>query len=133
VSTSTEILEKAAQLLMEHGWTQGELIENDGRMCAIGAIKMAAGGRVVDFATLSYETDGSGKVETVSTKSIDTSDEVDLVAYKRATNRVGRVLDDAEFWGEGEGPAWCIAEYNDHPTRTVEDVILLLKRAAQED
>jgi hypothetical protein len=44
--TPSEILLKAADLLAERGWTQGQLVSAGGRVCALGAIRIACTGTI---------------------------------------------------------------------------------------
>jgi hypothetical protein len=37
----SEVLDKAADYIDEHGWCQKAMVDNDGRVCAIGAIRAA--------------------------------------------------------------------------------------------
>jgi hypothetical protein len=43
--TPGDVLRKARQLIVERGWCQGQPEDVDGRLCAIGAINLAAGMR----------------------------------------------------------------------------------------
>lgn len=42
--TVADVLEAAAKYLEEHGWTQDVFVTYDGCACAVGAIRLAAGG-----------------------------------------------------------------------------------------
>ncbi|OZF40777.1 hypothetical protein CH296_00535 [Rhodococcus sp. 14-2496-1d] len=44
--TISEILARAADLIEEHGWMQGEYVNDKGCLCAVGAIRIAADGKV---------------------------------------------------------------------------------------
>lgn len=42
IPTPQEILSRAADLIDERGWTQGDYVSEDGCVCALGAINVAA-------------------------------------------------------------------------------------------
>lgn len=44
-----EILRKAKDLLTKHGWTQNTYIASDGKLCSLGALRMAEKGNAVAF------------------------------------------------------------------------------------
>jgi hypothetical protein len=95
---STDILRRAAELLGERGWCQGEIEDGDGRMCAVGAIRRAAS-------------------EVMHTRH-SWSESV-------ALNRLRGQVRTREMHS--------IPRWNDAPERTAEDVILAMKRAAEDD
>lgn len=110
MTSSTDVLLKAAELLGEKGWCQGQSIDNDGRMCAVGAIR-SAGQELLGGSMWGNRLDEAG----------DALDR--FFAHINDGLKPVSVID----------PFQSIPEWNDNPRRTVEDVILELKRTASED
>jgi hypothetical protein len=53
VTTASETLDAAADLIEQHGWNRGSFSNADGGMCVLGALNRAYGGFCVDLAILS--------------------------------------------------------------------------------
>ena len=67
--TPEEILIKAAELIAERGHCKGELYDNDGRLCMMGAMEMATFGKT--FGT----TGNDYALETAIEKVLDEVDQ----------------------------------------------------------
>ncbi|MFF8831335.1 hypothetical protein [Streptomyces sp. NPDC015131] len=101
--TPEEILNTAADIILRDGWHQGDTDDGDtkhGPVCLMGAIDRAVTGN------------SRGGVAAISRNG--PVPEVNE-AVQRVINTIAR---------------WDIGEWNDHSGRTVEDVLLALKKAA---
>lgn len=106
--TPGETLRKAAEIMSERGHCKGALENGAGEVCANGAIILAL-----------KEEDGVARATMghVFDKEYD--------AFKRAADALARSL--STGWSR-----FRIAAWNDLPTTSGEDVILALKRAAED-
>lgn len=147
---TSEILEKAAQKQAEHGHCSGSWLTSDGQVCLQGAIQLAAGGRTVFCKSPLYDEHGIIK-EMVDASAIFG---FDREAYYEADNVVKELIARDDLLNLKERmrtpgdplynhPQWTednldelyrlfpTYDYNDQDDTTSEDVILLLKRAAE--
>lgn len=101
-----EVLAKAAEYIGEHGWCQGRSMDEEGRVCAMGAINavLPIPHDIRDLHAEARYLLAAAVARCLLTKYID--------------NAPGREL--------------TVISWNDDPSRTAEDVILAMKRAAHE-
>lgn len=111
MTSSSDILRRAAEVLGEKGWTQGQSMDNEGRMCAVGAIRYA-GHEMLGGSMWGHRFDEAGAAVDV------------FFAHLNSGLKPQHIV-------PGDVPI-SIPEWNDNPERTAEDVILELKRAASE-
>lgn len=100
-----EVLEKAAEVIETRGHTKEQYVNANGAVCAMGAIRTAAWGRVLYLA--------KGITEEQS------------ALHDRAAIEVGRHL-------AREGCNVVITEWNDAPDRTGEEVVDTFKLVAKD-
>lgn len=94
------IYSKAADVIRKRGWTQGNYVDEHGHVCLVGAI--------------SYALEGHPNNE-----------KLDHVAFMRSCEAEDAIKHHLQTsWGE-----LCplVADWNDDPARSKEDVLLLLK------
>jgi hypothetical protein len=91
--SAVEVIERAIEIIVERGWCQRKLVDDDGRVCASEALRLAM---------LIYPQP--------------------MVAVRVAVR-----LRRAAGFGRSAG---VLVDWNDHPGRTVENVVSTLKRAA---
>lgn len=103
----SEILNGAVDKINEHGWCQGSLFKPDGRLCLMGALRLADG----QYIKSAEATGICGSDWTISYARPSSS-------FERALNRVYDVL--------GIEPA----SFNDDRETSEEDVKMLLKETA---
>lgn len=102
---TSEVLDRAADLLERDGWCQGALHDSAGRMCAVGALRRAIVVQVdLDPSTL-------GQVDEVE---------------EAARRRLMAVADPRGWVGAGGVPDW-----NDREGRTFQDVLDTFRKAAK--
>ena len=102
---AAEVLSKARDVLAERGWHQGDFATApDGAVCAVGACSVAAYG----MPTMIAETFGDPDGETL-------------------LRLIRDVICDSQY----ADPMSTIAQWNDDPSRTYEDVVLALKQAEE--
>jgi hypothetical protein len=102
-----DALERASGVIRERGWWRGKYLGDHGEVCVLGALQ------VVYYGHAGSDVDNP-------------PDDVTDFLEQRA-------FDDPESAGAYEQMAVLdpdIAEWNDHPDRTVEEVISLLERSA---
>lgn len=110
--TPEEVLEKAAQALAEKGHCKGNFGDDEGRMCAVGAIRYAvSGSRGVYLASLSRPGDR----------------ELTDLAIQLLGKEIESRVDTPQGYYD------YVPLFNDRPSTTGEDVILMMKRAANHD
>lgn len=97
----SELLEKAHDVIVERGWCQNSFEDREGRVCALGALAAAVND---GQATFSPWVLAIGRLD----------------VHAKAKDLLFR---EADFV-----PA---PQYNDHPSTSKEDVLLLFKRAAE--
>ena len=112
--TTAELLTKAADLLVEKGWTRETYQDGNGCMCAVGAITVAAGGSFI------YDEDDAP--EDFTGPNCDTDP---IYAAIEAVENVvnGAVSSRASF---------CVVEWNDEQGRTAGEVIDVIRFAAKQ-
>lgn len=109
----SEILEKAADVINERGWTQGREVDRTGAVCLRGALRMAAG------ATIDLKWYGADGVHPFMTGP----EHPRPSEYTRAIERVMGLLEHEVI---NLMPAW-----NDEQGRTKDEVITVLQHAAK--
>ncbi len=98
-------LEKAIENIDHYGWQQGAFQRRDGRLCAMGALRMA-------YGTLH--------------RSVEmTLNGTDYQNYSRDCIYLKKAIGGEQYLEVG------IAEFNDDGSTTVEDVKLMFKRAIE--
>lgn len=113
MTTTAQILTRAAAIIGERGHTQGTYIDQHGRVCAIGAIRVAtAEAAGVTGATLQVAAAG----------------QLNLADWDTAASAAGHDAVDAAQRTAAES----ILVWNDRPGRTTHEVQALLRRAAKE-
>jgi hypothetical protein len=111
----TEVLRKAREVIEERGWCQGMLTADNGNVCAMGALRQA-------------------------THDIPLTVKEACKLEEEAVKRMSKAAGTHFYEGESaEGAPYVyhvfdheIPSWNDKPSRTVEDVLLMFKRAAEE-
>lgn len=116
--TPEQILEEAAKILAEQGWTQGTLQDREGHLCALGSLQKAAFGIAAPEGFTAAPT-------------------VNVDAYLSAAQKLlTQVQRDAVLNSDEHNfvtiPS-SIPEWNDRDGRSAEDVILAMKRVAHGD
>lgn len=110
----SELSKKAAQIIRERGWFQGNFETHDGRLCIVGALRVAAWGHA-DLRPLLikykvHDPDASGDdVQAYHDKEQLVNDEVWAL-----TGKLGSHTTDIYMW-------------NDNPARDVREVLALLE------
>lgn len=111
IKNAADVLREAAEYIGEHGWVQDDLEDDYGKVCAIGAINRVTHshgyGAGADYAA----ADDFGALDALSMHiGIDPS------------------------WEASQPRTFLhpVARWNDARGRTAEDVILAMKRAAEE-
>lgn len=103
---TSEILLRAVEVLKERGWNKYSLVDCDGRVCAVGAIKVATG---MHPESIEWSSDrGAEAAFTIR------------VVGSRTCDSGGLPL------GEGSLPTW-----NDIYAKSVDDVIELFVKTAE--
>ncbi len=114
--TPPVLLRRAADVITERGWLQRDFISHSGQVCLVGAMRLAAAGHAgIDPDKVFAAAHGDREVWPEENRYAlkHTFDEsVRLVAA-----RVGGKL---------------IHEWNDEPGRTSDEVVALLRRAAED-
>lgn len=119
----SETLYKAADIIAEHGWCQNQLYSSDGQACLKGALAAAAG---------CYENKGKGWSYIEPDPVGDASDHDRGKAFAAANRAVQKHLQDlGELSGIPHAYESDTHDWNDRPTTTAEDVILVLKTVAK--
>lgn len=111
IPTPQALLTRAADIITERGWAQGDYISDTGCVCALGAIYLAAGeaaGIEVDLHELAI--------------SADLPVEVAMAARAAEDLAAERVVDQAP-----DG----IAYYNDQHAASAAEVVAVLRAAAE--
>ena len=106
--TVQTILVGAAHIIRRRGWCRGTLLDESGAVCLLGAIFEAGAGR----SPVTFHADH------------DRCDALTHAAWDVVENRIN-----ARFGRAGE-PRLTISGCNDHPARTVEDVLEILDSGA---
>jgi hypothetical protein len=113
--TPAQLLTRAADLLDERGWHQGDYVGNDGCVCMLGAVRVAA-------------IDAEGAEVTI--QDLDTKEMDELVS-----ERTARMVEIAESTltklVNAETQVFDPAVWNDQKGRTKEEVQAMLRRAAE--
>lgn len=115
---TVKVLRRSAELLGERGWCQGQLENSQGQVCAMGAFEWAANEL---FPTIRLE-DGPDAYFA----SLDDRQDLARDAIDALTEVLDLTPDPDSVYGDNPIPDW-----NDAKDRTVEDVILAFKRAAE--
>lgn len=109
-------LDQAAEEIRQHGWCQGHMFGEGGRVCALGAIVTAAGeGPLAQMRGLKPWLAAPGWVR---------ADRA-LTEYLRST---GEIDPAADHW-DGSS-CMSVGAWNDQPDRTQMDVINAMEKAA---
>ncbi|SCG19740.1 hypothetical protein GA0070610_6144 [Micromonospora echinofusca] len=120
--TPADLLRMAALYLRRHGWTQGTYYTPTDTVtppaCAVGAIGMAAAGRPLLHPVLLTRADEDTYRQAIAA----------LVDYLDAFAPVFHIDEDGHLLDEHTAPF----SWNDDPTRTAEQVITALEKAADE-
>ena len=106
--TVQTILIGAAQIIRNRGWCRGTLLDEHGAVCLLSAIFEA----------------GTGKSAAVFYSDFEQSDALTIAAW----DVVERLIN--AHYGEVDEPKLTIPGWNDHPARTVDDVLNILDNAA---
>jgi hypothetical protein len=106
--TPQQLLTRAAEILDERGWFQGWYIRDDGCVCAVGAVNLAAS-----------EADGNEALD------LDAESEWDNISTSVRWARENAL---EALRGAVDG---SIVEWNDKPGRTKDEVQAILRRAAE--
>lgn len=110
--TPQETLFKAADIIEERGHAKGYYATNDGRVCAIGAMRLATGGKITPFR---------GGVTVSNYDFVDVSEGIRVM---------GKYLrDHAEDYGYSVFSD-AVHRWNDDPNTTAEQVIDVMRKAA---
>ncbi|KPC75258.1 hypothetical protein ADL26_08170, partial [Thermoactinomyces vulgaris] len=116
--TPQALLERAAEIIDQRGWHQGDYADHNGCVCTLGALRIAAAGLPTDapfWDARSAALDTSGRFNGPG------YDQVDLAAVA------------LEEYLSGHGiEAFGIAEWNDHIAASKEEVTAALRAAAAE-
>lgn len=106
----SEICEKAIEVLDDRGWCQGMIQDEDGRVCALGAL-----GHAMNFrGSIGIHTSTNYIMRGLPTPILEV---MDYLAPKRAPGR----------WGLGSNIHWT----NDDDETTVEDIKDLFMKTAK--
>lgn len=111
MSTVADDLRAAASYIREHGWTTGTAGRVDGSVCALGSMSRVAG---MEPAEACYEP----------------PDHLVGVYGHDKTERYVRMTAAMRNWLADALPNGSIAQWNDTPGRTAEDVTAELEKAA---
>src|ERR1700716_1012112 len=106
-------LKETRRQLEVHGWCQGSLASNAGKLCLDGAIGLAVTGILMDYGELELNPRSRAVCEAISAPVQDGLYEPGVVATS----------------GRGYEDCWT---FNDHPGRTVQDVYDVLDKAIAE-
>jgi hypothetical protein len=106
---------KAIEVLAERGWNQGGLVGAGGRVCALGALSIACYGNP--------HLDTEGMTHSARTSAHQAMGE----AWLQAADVVKEQFPERVV---GVGTDLPLARFNDHPDTTLDDVILVLEKAA---
>lgn len=118
----SEILDKAQDEIRERGWYQGDYVSNEtGGVCALGAIRCAVDGEFVEFD----DTFDRYCLDEAVFHHLDDSAEV-CAADAYAMRAVP-----ADVRNDFGSELRFVPSFNDMPTTSVEDVLLMLKRGAE--
>lgn len=113
--TEREIALGAIDTLEKYGWCQGKLYDEEGRACLIGAVRASAW----EFK----------RIASVGPHGLFYERQWISVEYSDATSkRIENVL--TAVRNRANSPA---SEFNDEPSTSQEDVVLILKKVADED
>lgn len=105
----SEIYRRAIDILIQRGHTKTLFVDNQGRVCAVGALRLASGARVVKG-------------------SLDFPFPM-IVGDPDTTKHGSKFQQDHSYL---TGPYDSVADFNNHPATTMEDVILHFKEKACE-
>jgi len=117
-STPQALLKRAADVIDKRGWHQGGYTNDTGCVCTLGALRVAAAG-VPDDAP--YWDVQSAALDLPGRFDDPDHDEVDRAAV---------ALED--YFGRHNILGWDVADWNDNPERTKDEVTAALRAAAEE-
>lgn len=110
--TPEQVLERAADLIEERGWAQGQYEDPDGCLCTIGAVRVAIAGSV----NLNDFTPDQGRLLKRCWPVLD-----ERIAATNPDNWVGPY----------RGPV--VADWNDTYAKTADEVVAVLRGSRQPD
>lgn len=113
----SQLLLDAAEVMSERGLQKGAYVnpETGREVCLMGALHVAAGWKSVRFTNY-WRLEGPARLGGAPPVALERS----VIRLRAALRRSG----------EGSG---FIPRFNDHSSTTVEDAVLMLKRAAEDD
>lgn len=108
--TPSGLLARAAELIGERGWHQGDYGNDDGCVCAIGALRAAA-------------AEASGLQKTAVDRAVFFEHFIDRTVFD--------VMVDATTMLDEASPCRAIDIWNDQAGRTADEVVALMRHVAE--
>lgn len=103
IDPGIKVLDEAARILRERGWTQGKMISNTGEVCMLGAVCIA----------------------TTGAPCVPDPGQVGAAGYNSALVRLTRIIDKHRPW------TVRLSSWNDSCGRDLQQVLDLIERAKE--